>query len=133
MEAPSDATAALAAYGQALGMALQLASDLADVLAPDGRDRPNRQLTLPIIRAWERLAPADRPLLLAAWHGEPEAAPLAFLVERSGARTSCEARIGALRTEAAMALAGVGLPGDLAAGLAAIATSVDARAPGPFA
>jgi hypothetical protein len=27
----------------------------------------------------------------------------------------------------------VGLPGDLAAGLAAIATSVDARAPGPFA
>jgi geranylgeranyl pyrophosphate synthase len=123
----------LEGYGRGLGMAMQLASDLADALAEDGRDRPNRQLTLPVIRAWEKLAPGDRPLLLASWHGKPDAPPLGFLIERSGARSSCEARLAALRTEAELALEGAELPDGLAGELGAIAQGVDARGPGPFA
>lgn len=120
-------TAALEAYGRGLGMALQLASDMRDARATDGRDRRNQVLTLPVIRAWERLAPGDRPLLLAAWRGEPDAVPLAFLLERSGAMASCAARLAVLRTEALMALDGVALPAGLAGELEVL---LDLASPG---
>jgi geranylgeranyl diphosphate synthase type I len=132
VEVPSITLAGLAAYGRALGMAFQLASDIEDICAESGRDRPNRQLTLPIIKAWDRLEAGDRELLLASWRGEPDAAPLPFLLERSGALLVCQVRLAALRVEAAQALEGLALPKGLFARLSGYIEQARARAPGNF-
>jgi geranylgeranyl pyrophosphate synthase len=98
----------LRGWGEAMGCALQLASDVADTLAPASRDRGAGRATLLVQRAWVRLGAADRPLLEAAWRGEPDAPPLDFLLQRTGALAYVRARIGALRIEARDAL---GAPG----------------------
>lgn len=117
LAAPDELVAALEAFGLALGTGLQLASDVADLLGEAGRDRRNQLQTLPVLRAWERLGEGDRPLLIASWLGEPDAPPLPFLLERSGALASCRARIAALRVEAGMALDEPAVPAALAAEL----------------
>jgi geranylgeranyl pyrophosphate synthase len=129
-DAPAASVAALHAWGEATGAALQLLSDLADAEAPASRDRAAGRVTLPVARAWARLAPAERPLLEAAWRGEPDAADLAFLIARTGAATHARARAAALRLEAREALGTAGLDPALVAGLDAWAEALAAAAPG---
>ncbi len=124
--------AALGAWGVATGAALQLASDLADAAAPASRDRATGRATLPVARAWANLAPAERPLLEAAWRGEADAPDLAFLLARTGTTTYIEARVAALRIEARDALAAGGVPPALAGGLDAWSTSMTAGARAPL-
>ncbi|MEB3328045.1 MAG: polyprenyl synthetase family protein [Candidatus Sericytochromatia bacterium] len=99
----------LRGWGEAMGCALQLSSDVMDTLEPASRDRGAGRITLVVQRAWARLGSADRPLLEAAWRGEPEAPPLDFLLQRTGALAYVRARIGALRIEAREALAAPGV------------------------
>lgn len=117
--------AALEAYGLAFGMAVQLASDLRDLAAPDSRDLKNRQPTLPVLIAWQRLKPGDRPLLEATWRGEGEAVPLAFFLERTGALQYAQARLAALRAEAELALDNRAVPSALAEPLLKAAQALD--------
>ncbi|MFP5502553.1 MAG: polyprenyl synthetase family protein [Candidatus Sericytochromatia bacterium] len=109
---------ALSAFGQRWGAAIQLASDLADMQAPQSRDHRQQLPTLPLIACWQLLAPADRPLLLAAWAGEPGAPPLPFLLDRSGAMAYSRARLAAMRLEAEQALSSRAVPEGLRQALA---------------
>lgn len=106
--------AALQAYGEAFGTAVQLASDLTDLAGPDSRDQRNRQPTLPVIAAWHRLSPGDRPMFLASWRGEAGAVPLSFFLERTGATRYAQARLAALSAEAELALETRAMPRALA-------------------
>lgn len=106
--------AALKTWGEAMGSALQVASDLADALMPGSRDRQAGRVTLVIQRAWSRLAPADRLHLDAAWRGDPHAPDLEFLLQRTGAVAYVRARVGALKLEAREALQAQAVPPVLA-------------------
>lgn len=117
--APPAAVEALTAWGRAAGGALQLASDLADVTREESRDQAAMRPTLPIIRAWNRLGEADRPLLTAAWRGDPGAPALLFVLQRTGALTYARTRLDALRVEAELALEAAAEAGDLPAPLVA--------------
>lgn len=112
--ARAETVDALSAWGEAVGAALQLSSDVADLLSPTGRDRAAGRATLPIQRAWSRLSAADRVHLEAAWQGRPEAPSLDFLLQRTGALAYVRARIGALKLEAKEAIATPGFPVSLA-------------------
>lgn len=116
--------AALQTFGEAFGMAIQLASDLRDLAAPGSRDLRNRQPTLPVLAAWSRLAPGDRPMLAASWRGDPDAVPLSFFLDRTGAATYARARLAALRAEAELALESRAVPGSLAEALTTAVQSV---------
>lgn len=115
---------AIAAFGDRWGMAIQLASDLADLQAPASRDHRQKLPTLPVIACWQRLAPADRPLLLAAWSGEPGAPDLPFLLDRSGALAYSRARLAAMRLEAEQALLARAVPDCLREALAPLCALV---------
>jgi geranylgeranyl pyrophosphate synthase len=108
---------ALRGWGEAMGCALQLASDVLDTLDHRSRDRRAGRVTLVVQRAWQRLAPADRPLLEAAWRGDAEGPSLDFLLQRTGALAYVRARIGALRIEARDALVAPGVAPGLAEAL----------------
>lgn len=116
--APAAACLALDAWGRAAGGALQLASDLADLARPDSRDQAAMRPTLPIIRAWHRLAEGDRPLLDAAWRRDEGAPELNFLLQRTGALTYSRSRLDVLRMEAELALEAAVEAHDLPAPLA---------------
>jgi hypothetical protein len=118
---------ALDSFGMAFGTAIQLASDLRDLAAPDSRDLRNRQPTLPVLAAWHRLAPGDRPLLFASWQGEPDAVPIMFFLERTGAWQYAQARLAALKSEAELALESRAVPKSLRAALQAAASELTAH------
>jgi geranylgeranyl diphosphate synthase type I len=117
--APRSAIEALTGWGRAAGGALQLASDLADAMRPESRDLAAMRPTLPLIRAWNRLGEADRPLLEAAWRGDAGAPDLVFVLQRTGAITYSRTRLDALRIEAEMALEAAAEAGELPAPLVA--------------
>ncbi|MEB3285730.1 MAG: polyprenyl synthetase family protein [Candidatus Sericytochromatia bacterium] len=115
--APAEVLSVLKGWGEAMGAALQVASDLMDALSPAGRDRRAGRPTLVVQRAWSRLAASDRPHLEAAWRGEPQAPNLEFLLQRTGAVAYVRARVGALKLEARELIQGSNLSPSLIAAL----------------
>jgi geranylgeranyl diphosphate synthase type I len=95
----TDQVLALREYGEALGMAFQIADDLsgytrddAELRKPARSDLRNRRITLPIIHAFEMAVEPDRRLLRDAFRTGPPPADLdalhrevAAILHRSGA------------------------------------------------
>ena len=107
--------AALRAYGDALGMAFQIADDLLDYTEgeavtgkPSGLDLKEHKVTLPLIAALPRLAPAERREVEALFAEEaPGAAPVARVIElvaRSGGLEYARQRAEAYAATAEAAL-----------------------------
>ncbi|QDV64025.1 polyprenyl synthetase family protein [Crateriforma conspicua] len=77
--ADDDAVDAMARYGEAVGMAFQIADDYLDLWGDDatvgktlGTDLQQGKLTLPVIRMLQQAEPVDRERLQAALSGPPE-------------------------------------------------------------
>lgn len=117
--APAGVTAALRAYGGALGLAFQMQDDLLGVWGAEERtgkpaaaDVYGRKLGLPAVHALEHADPADRELLARVYGGTGpvtagDAAAVVAAMERAGTRAYVEAAAGRHHREALDALAGV--------------------------
>jgi geranylgeranyl diphosphate synthase type I len=136
--APGEVTAALRAYGGALGLAFQVQDDLLGVWGEESRtgkpaaaDVYGRKLGLPAVHALARANPADRALLVQVYGGtgpvtpEDAAAVLAAMAQ-AGTREHIEATAGRHHREALAALEAVPA-GPARAALADIADSLLGR------
>jgi len=102
-------------YGDALGMAFQIADDLLDYTEaeavtgkPSGLDLREHKVTLPLIAALRRMAPGDRreveSLFGETTPADAQVARVVQLVEQSGGLDYARERAAAFATEAEAAL-----------------------------
>ena len=115
LRAESGQRRAMRRYGDALGMAFQIADDLLDYTEeesvtgkPSGLDHREHKVTLPLIASLPRLAPAERreveSLFREAAPADTQVAQVVRLVEQSGGLDYARERASAFASEAEAAL-----------------------------
>ncbi|MNX70607.1 All-trans-nonaprenyl-diphosphate synthase (geranyl-diphosphate specific) [compost metagenome] len=106
---PAAEVEALASFGEALGVYVQILSDLADYSGEAGTDHQNQQVTLPLIVALSQASADDARLRKAI--ADPRRAPeLAQLLRELGADAYCRMRAQIYRRKALQVLEGLDLP-----------------------
>ncbi len=136
-DAPESLIAALATYGQHLGLAYQAVDDLLGIWGstavtgkPVGADLRRGKKTLPVVAALEAGGPRAKrlaDLLAQATGDDADVTEMAWLIDANGGRSTAEAEATRQIDCALAAIHGVDIPRPVVTELASVARFVTAR------